>query len=89
MRSKRSLWFITMVLFLGAILGTVLGQVINLTLPDGVVKKFFMNGPNLGFAPFTLDVVLFSLTLGLTFKFNVVGGIGIFVAVYLLRWVLN
>jgi len=88
-RSKRSLWFITMVLFLGAILGTVLGQVINLMLSDGVVKKFFMNGPELGFAPFKLDVVLFSLTLGFTFKFNVVGGIGIFVAVYLLRWVLN
>ena len=89
MRSKRSLWFITMVLILGAMLGTLLGEVIGLTLPDGVVKKFFMNGPDLGFSPFTLNLVLFSVTFGLTLKVNVVGGIGIFVAVYLLRWVLN
>jgi len=88
-QSKRSLWFITMVLFLGAILGTLLGQLIGLVLPDGVVKNFFMNGPVLGFDPVKLDLVLFSITLGMTFKVNVVGAIGIFVAVYLLRWVLN
>jgi hypothetical protein len=88
-RSKRSLWFIAMVLFLGAVLGTLLGEVIGLILPAGVVKNFFMNGRDLGFAPFKLDVMLFSITFGLTFKVNVVGGIGIFVAAYLLRWVLN
>jgi hypothetical protein len=33
--------------------------------------------------------MLFSFTFGLTIKVNVVGGIGIFVAVYLLRWVLT
>ncbi len=90
MRSKRSLWFITMVLLLGAMLGTLLGDLIGLMLPDGVVKNFFTSGPqNLGFSPLTLNLALFSVTFGLTFKINVVGVIGIFVAVYLLRWVLN
>jgi hypothetical protein len=89
-QSKRSLWFITIVLILGAMLGTLLGDLIGLTLPDGVVKNFFTTGPqNVGFSPFTLNFVLFSITFGLTFKINVVGVIGIFVAVYLLRWVLN
>jgi hypothetical protein len=88
-QSKRSLWFIAMVLLLGAIFGTVLGELIGLVLPEGVVKQFFLKGPTLGFDPAKLDLVLFSITLGLAFKVNVVGAIGIFVAVYLLRWVLN
>jgi hypothetical protein len=79
-----------MVLLMGAMLGTLLGDLIGLTLPDGVVKNFFTSGPkDLGFSPFTLNLSLFSVTFGLTFKINVVGVIGIFVAVYLLRWVLN
>lgn len=89
MRSKRSLWFITMILLLGAISGTLLGELVGLMLPDGVVKKFFLSGPDLGFDPVKLDLVLMSITFGLTLKVNVVGGIGIFIAVYLLRWVLN
>ncbi|MCG3118614.1 MAG: hypothetical protein ALAOOOJD_00854 [bacterium] len=89
MRSKRSLWFITMVLFLGAMLGTLLGQVIGLLLPDGVAKQFFFLGPKIGFDPVTLDLLLFSFTFGVKIKLNALGAIGIGVAVYLLRWVLN
>lgn len=86
---KRSLGFITIVLLLGALAGTLIGELIGLVLPAGVVKEFFLTSGELGFGPATLNAVLFSLTLGLTFKINVAGLIGIGVAFYLLRWVLN
>jgi hypothetical protein len=88
-RSKRSLGFVTLVLLLGALLGTLLGELIGFLLPEGVVKDFFLKSGSLGFGPATLNAVLFSITLGLTFKINVVGLIGIGFAIYLLRWVLN
>jgi hypothetical protein len=69
--------------------GTLLGELIGLLLPAGVVKDFFLKSGAIGFGPGTLNAVLFTITIGLSFKINVVGLIGIGVAVYLLRWVLN
>jgi hypothetical protein len=78
-----------LVLLLGALSGTLLGELIGLVMPAGVVKDFFLKSGELGFGPATLNAVLFSVTLGLTLKINVVGLIGIGFAIYLLRWVLN
>ncbi|MDZ7290075.1 MAG: DUF4321 domain-containing protein [candidate division KSB1 bacterium] len=89
MRSKRSLGFIIVVLLLGALAGTLLGELIGLLLPAGVVKEFFLRSGQIALGPGTLNAVLFSITLGLTLKINVVGLIGIGIAAYLLRWVLN
>jgi hypothetical protein len=74
---------------LGAVAGTLLGELLGLLLPEGVVKEFFLKSGELGFGPATLNAILFSITFGLQFKINVVGLIGIGFAVYLLRWVLN
>ena len=89
MRSRRSLGFIILVLFVGAAIGTILGEVAGLILPPGVVQEFFTRSwtPELG--PGTLKMVLFELTLGFKLKINSAGVIGMGVAIYLLRWVLN
>lgn len=89
MRSRRTFGFIVLIIFVGAAVGTVLGEVMALVLPKGVVQEFFTKSwmPTLG--PGTLDLVLFSLTLGMTLKVNGAGIIGILVAVYLLRWVFD
>jgi len=89
LRSRRSLGFVILVLFVGAAVGTILGELVTLILPPGVVQEFFTRSwmPELG--PATLKMVLFELTLGLKLKINSAGVIGIGVAIYLLRWVLN
>ena len=89
MRSRRSLGFVALVLLLGAVSGTLLGELLGLLLPEGVVKDFFLKSGVLDFGPATLNAVVFGLTLGLKLKINVVGLIGIGFAIYLLRWVLN
>jgi hypothetical protein len=84
--SKKRIGKIILVILLGAMAGTILGEVIGLVLPDGVVKEFFITHWNLKLDPTTLDVVLFSLTIGFTFKVNLIGFIGIGIAIYILRW---
>jgi len=89
LRSRPSLGFIILIIFVGAAIGTILGELMALILPPGVVEDFFTKSwePELG--PATLKLVLFELTLGLKLKINSAGIIGIGVAIYLLRWVLN
>lgn len=87
LRSKnKSLGFIIFIILAGALVGSALGVVIGLILPDGVVKDFFLRSIEGGLGPTTLDVVLFTFTIGLTIKLNVIGIVGIVIVAYLLRW---
>jgi len=83
---RRSLGYVILVLFLGALIGSALGEVIGVVLPDGVVKQFFLNSVSGGIEPATLNAVLFTFTVGFTIKLNVIGVIGIVIAAYILRW---
>jgi len=74
------------VLILGAMLGSLTGELIKLTLPAGVVKEVFLHSIDIILGPAVLDLVMFSLTLGLTLKFNFIGIIGLAVAYYILRF---
>lgn len=76
---------LVLIIILGALIGTVIGQ-ITLLLPEGVVKEFFVRSVTSGFGPATLDLNVFSLTIGFTFNLNISGVIGIAIAVYMLRW---
>lgn len=83
---KRPLAILIVFLFLGAMIGSALGQLVALLLPDGVVKQFFTRSATIGFKPFTVDLGFISFTLGFTFILNVIGIVGIAFAAYLLRW---
>jgi hypothetical protein len=78
---------VTLVLLSGAITGTLLGHLIGLILPDGsVVKEFFLKTGDLALGPGTLNAGIFAFTLGIELHINVIGIVGVIVAVYLLRW---
>ena len=87
LRTKnKSLGFIVFIILAGAMVGSALGVVIGLILPDGVVKDFFLRAIEGGLGPTTLDVILFTFTIGFTIKLNVIGIVGIVLVAYLLRW---
>jgi len=88
-RSRRTFGFVVLIIFVGAAVGTVLGELMALALPQGVVQEFFTKSWTPALGPGTLDLVLFSMTLGMTLKVNGAGIIGILVAIYLLRWVFD
>lgn len=68
-------------LVLGSLTGELLGQLVSPWLRDVLTR-----GPMLGLTPpATLDLKLLSLTFGILFKVNVVGVLGILVALVVVR----
>lgn len=84
--SRKPIGHILLVIILGAMIGTLLGELVGLIIPAGVVKEFFLKSAAFGLGPATLDIKLLSITAGFTIKLNIVGLLGIGVAVYLFRW---
>jgi len=86
MKRRLSITWILLTIVLGAIIGSALGEVIGLAMPEGVVRQFFTNTANIGFDPVQLNLGIISLTFGFLFRLNVIGVIGIILAAYIFRW---
>ena len=84
--SKRSLGILFIALVIGAALGTILGDLLALTLPEGVVKQFFLQSVSWGISPVTLDLLVLTLTFGVRFKFSVSSVLGLGAVYYFFRY---
>jgi hypothetical protein len=84
---KKSAVFIIFIIIIGAMIGTALGEVIGILVPAGVVQDFFLKSASASIGPGTLDIILLTITLGFSFKINVMGVMGILIAAYALRWI--
>lgn len=84
---KKSTAFIIFIIIIGALIGTAIGEVIGILVPEGVVQDFFLKSASASIGPGTLDIILLTITLGFSFKLNVMGVIGILIAAYALRWI--
>jgi len=83
---NRSLIMVIGVLILGAMLGSLVGEVLKLGMPDGVVKEVFLRSVNLTIGPGVVDLLMFSVTLGFSLSLNLVGILGMVGAYYVLRF---
>jgi len=83
---QRSIGIIIIALIAGAMIGTLFGEILGMTLPDGVVKELFLRSVTLSLGPTTLDLLIVNFTLGFSFKLNFSGIIGLGIAYYLLRY---
>ena len=83
---KRSIAVTFLVLIIGAAIGTILGDVLGMILPEGVVKQFFLQSVSWGVSPVTLDVIVMTITFGLRIKFNISSVLGLAAAYYFLRY---
>ena len=84
---RRSVALIALLLFLGIIVGTVLGEAVGLILPEGkVVRDVFVNATDLHVGPVHVDLVVFSFTLGVSLRVNLMSVIGIFAVLLFLRY---
>ncbi len=82
--SKNVIYFIIIVV-VGALLGTFLGEFLAMVMPDGGAKDLFAKGIEAGLHPTRLDLRVIELTFGCLFKFNITSIIGILAAAYLFR----
>ncbi len=84
---RRSVGTIALILFLGIVVGTVLGEVVGLVLPEGkVIRDVFVNSLDYHFGPHHVDLVVFGFTVGFSLSVNLMGVIGLFAMILLLRW---
>jgi len=86
MNRSRSLGLLFLWLLVGAVLGSLLGDLVALVLPAGVVRQFFLTSTRIGLGPVTLDLAVTSFTLAFSLTINVLGVAGILFAGYYFRW---
>jgi len=85
-KHKPSILFVIGILLLGAMIGSLLGELLRSLIPDGVVKEVFLRSIDIMLGPAVIDLIMFSITLGFTLKLNFIGIIGLAVAYYILRF---
>ncbi|HNZ37414.1 MAG: DUF4321 domain-containing protein [Candidatus Marinimicrobia bacterium] len=85
-KRKLSILFVIGILLLGAMIGSLLGELLRSLIPDGVVKEVFLRSIDIMLGPAVIDLIMFSITLGFTLKLNFIGIIGLAVAYYILRF---
>lgn len=83
---QKSPGVLLLLVLLGLILGSALGRGIGHLVPEGVVKRFFLESVTASIGPATLDLVAFSFTIGFSLTINVLAILGVIFAVYLFRW---
>ena len=94
MVSRRDLKVVILVLFVGAMIGTLFGNVVGFVLPEGVVNQFFLQStefslgglvgtPNNAISLYIGDIVLI---VGLKFLLNFATIFGLAVSYYFLRY---
>ncbi|MFO7653159.1 MAG: DUF4321 domain-containing protein [Candidatus Krumholzibacteriia bacterium] len=84
---RKSLGTVTLILFLGVLIGALLSELIGLFLAEGsVAHQLFVEHVTFGPAVNTWNLVILQVTFGFQVKFNLMSVIGVFVASQLLRW---
>jgi Domain of unknown function (DUF4321) len=84
--SARGFGVLLLAVVVGLILGSLAGELIARFVSSPWVKDLLTRGPTVGLTPpTTLDVRLLSVTFGIVFKVNVVGVLGILVALVAVR----
>ncbi len=84
--ATKSFGRIVLIIVLGCMIGTLFGKLIGLVLPEGVVRDFFLNEASFEVGPTPINLGLFAFTLGFRLTLNIVGLLGVALAIYLLRW---
>jgi ABC-type antimicrobial peptide transport system permease subunit len=82
----RGLGLLLLAIVVGLVFGSLLGELLAQFTTSSWLKDALTRGPMLGLSPpATLDLRLLSVTFGILFKVNVVGVLGIIVALIVVR----
>jgi hypothetical protein len=84
--AQRRLGLIVLVLLVGGVIGSFLGELAGTLLPQGWLQNLLTKGPTVGLtSPATLDLQFLSISLGLAIKVNLVAVLGLILAAVVLR----
>ena len=86
MAVHRGLGLLLLAVVVGLVVGSLLGELLGEFAGPGRLRDLLTHGPVIGLTPpSTLDLKLLSVTFGIVFKVNVVGVLGILVALIAVR----
>jgi hypothetical protein len=77
---------LVLILFLGLLIGSALGETLGAVLPDGAVRTLLVQALEYDFGPHELSLVVLSITFGFSLKVNVMGVLGVIILSQLLKW---
>jgi len=80
---RKSYSLLTWGLIAGIITGDILGFILSKSLPDSPVKELVLHKTHIGISPFSLDLIVFKLTFGLSVSFNIFTIVLIIIALYI------
>jgi Domain of unknown function (DUF4321) len=85
---RKSVGTISLILFLGLIIGAVFSEIIALFLDKGTIAHdlFVSERELIKLDVRSLDLVVLTLTFGFSLTFNLMSVVGVFVASQMLRW---
>lgn len=83
---KKSGWTLLGFIFIGGLLGGMLGEILTVFSPSEQIQTIFAKSVSPGIdPPLTVDLVLFKITFGFLFKINLLTILGILLGVYLYK----
>ena len=81
-------WHLVVIVLLASMLGTVVGDILAKTFPEGAVGRFFSAGLRVGTtSPLDLDLRVLQVTIGAVIRVSVLGvlGAGVALVIFLRR----
>ena len=83
---KKSGWTLVGFIFIGGLLGGMLGEILTVFSPSETIQTIFARSVTPGIdPPLTVELVLIKVTLGFLFKINLLTILGIFLGMYLYK----
>lgn len=83
---KKSGGYLLLFIFIGGLLGSVLGEILQIVSPQGIVRSIFGEALSLGLdPPVSVNLVLLKFTFGFLLKINLLSVLGMLLGAYLYK----
>ena len=83
---KKSGWTLLGLMFIGGLLGGLLGEILTVFSPSELIQTIFARSVSPGIdPPLTVNLILIKVTFGFLLKINLLAILGILLGVYLYK----
>lgn len=79
-------WLLIFFICLGGLIGGILGEILRVISPEGILQDIFSRTYHIGIdPPFTLDLKLLAATIGFSLRINLFSLLGVLLGIYIYK----